>query len=269
MRYRSIAFGGGGMKGAAHVGALRAILETQGSLDFPDGIYGFSVGSIVAVAVAFGVDEPSIRTIYAKYNKLSNFLPSPSVSHAWSLLDRKGFFSMDMLRKMLTDVYTEAGIEDIEHKCLCDAKQPLFIVASNMSTQRPTILTGKVPVLDAMMCSCCIPGLFEPQILYGDVYLDAGVYVRSLELVLPPHTLILSLSGKREKITPKSSLGDILRACYFGQKPPTVHENMCRFQNLPGGLISDITPEETEILYKEGYSQLLAFLTKRCAKESN
>ena len=249
------------------MGALRAILEIQGSLEFPDGIYGFSVGAIVATAVAFGIDEPTIRAVYAKNNKLSRFVPTPSVSHAWSLLDRKGLFSMDMYRQMLIDVYTEVGIENIETKCLCDAKQPLFIVASNMSTRRPTILTGKVPVLDAILCSSCIPGFFEPQVLYGDLYLDAGVYVRSLETILPPHTLILNLSSKPNKITPESSLGDILHACYVGQKAPALHDNMCHFQNLPGGLISDITPDDTETLMREGYTQLLAFLTKRRAKE--
>jgi hypothetical protein len=254
------------MKGGAHIGAIKALQEVQGSLEFPDGIYGFSVGAIVGTAVAFNVKLEVIETVWKKYCKLSNWIPTPSVSHALSFFERKGFFTMDLLRTSLIEMYTEAGIPDIETKRICDAPQPLFIVASNMSTQRPTILTGKVPLLEALLCSCCLPGVFEPRVLYGDVYLDAAVYVRSIEQIISPPTLILNLGGRRERITPESSLGDILFACYVGRKTGVDESHHCRFM-LNVRLLDDLSPEGLETLCNDGYVQTLAFLAKRRSKE--
>ena len=254
------------MKGGAHIGALRALQEVQGSLEFPDGIYGSSVGALVAVAVAFNTPIDVMEATYTKHNTLSNFLPSPSVKHAMSMFDRKGFFSMDKLREMLISIYTDCGIPDIETKRICDAPQPLFIISSNMTKRRPTILTGDVPILEAILCSSCIPGVFEPRVLYGDVYLDAAVYVRYIEQIVSPETLAFQLMARGEKITPKSALGEILYACYIGTVNHAPSKNVCCFTGLKVGALDDVTDEERQELYAQGYSQTLAFLSKRIPK---
>jgi hypothetical protein len=256
------------MKGAAHLGALKAIREVQGSLEFPDGIYGSSAGAIVASLVAFNIDIEAAKPIFSKYHALSSWIPSASVKAAWSMMDRRGFFSMDRLRQSLVSMFTEVGIPDIETKLISDAPQPLFIIASNMTTKRPTILTGKVPLLKAILCSSCIPGLFEPQTLYGDVYLDAGVYSRYIQQHVPPETLSLQIMPGIDKITPESSLGDILYACYVGVPPPRYNSNVCRLKNLKVGVVEDISEKVREEVIQQGYSQALAFLTKVAAKKS-
>lgn len=255
------------MRGAVHLGALKALQETQGSLEFPDGIYGSSVGAIGAALVAFNVPAETIETVFKKYHKRSAWIPTPTIGHAWSISSRKGVFPMDKLRAALVSVFTECGIKDIETKRICDAQQPLFIIASNMSTRRPAILTGEVPVLQAILCSCCIPGLFEPQVLYGDVYLDAYVYTRRVEHVVPPGTLVLVLRDVGEKITPKSSLSDILTACVIGNAKAHDSIDVCYFKNIGVGIIEDVTDLQREEMVQRGYSQTLAFLAKMGAKE--
>lgn len=267
MPYRCIAFGGGGMRGVAHLGALKAIQEVQGSLEFPDGIYGSSVGAIVATFVAFNVPLETILTVVKKYFKLSTWIPYPSVSVVWSIYDRRGVFSMDMLRKSIIGCLTDCGIKDVETKRIGDAPQSLFIIASNLTTRRPAILTGEVPLVDALLCSCCIPGLFEPQVLYGNVYLDAAVYVRAIEQIAPPHSLVLKLYDQKETITTKSSLYEILHACYVGVPKPRRDVDLCSFQDLNVGVMNDVTDTQREELTDKGYSQTLAFLTKMAAKE--
>lgn len=254
------------MKGGAHIGALRAIQEVQGSLEFPDGIYGSSIGAVIAVAIAFNIPMETIQATFTKYHKLSYWLPSASVKYAFSMMDRKGFFSMNKLREILVSIYTECGIKDIETKRICDAPQPLFILASNMTRRKPAILTGEVPILDAVLCSCCIPGLFEPQVLYGEVYLDGAVYVRYVEQVIPPETLAFQLMGRGAKITPKSSLGDILYACWCGTMNHIPSKNVCCFRDIKVGILEDIADAEREALYELGHSQTLAFLSKRVSK---
>ena len=255
------------MRGASHLGALKALKEVQGSLTFPNGIYGSSVGAIAAAMVAFDIPLETIETVFKKYHNRASWIPMPTISHAWSATTRKGVFPMDLLRKTLISVFTECGIQDVESKRICDAPQTLYIIASNLTTRRPAILTGEVPLLQALLCSCCIPGLFEPQILYGDVYLDAFIYTRRVENVVPPGTLVLVLREAGEKITPKSSLGDILYACMIGNSKTHESIDVCYFKNLGISMMDDVNEKQREEMIQQGYLQTLAFLAKMAAKE--
>ncbi len=267
MRYHSIALGGGGMRGAVHLGALKALREVQGSLEFPNGIYGSSVGAIGAAMVAFNVPVETIESVFTKYYTRSAWIPTPHIGHAWGIPARKGVFTMDKMREMLVSVFTECGIKDVETKRICDAPQTLYIIASNLSTRRPAILTGEVPLLQALLCSCCIPGLFVPQILYGDVYLDAFVYTRRVERVVPPGTLVLVLRDIGEKITPKSSMSDILYACVAGNTISQDSIHVCYFKNIGIGVIEEVTAKQREEMIQQGYLQTLSFMAKMAAKE--
>ena len=255
------------MRGAVHLGALKALQETRGSLTFPNGIYGSSVGAIAAAMVAFNIPAETIESVFKKYHKRSSWIPSSWIGHAWSITTRKGVFPMNMLRAALVSVFTDCGIKDIETKRICDADQPLFIIASNMSTRRPAILTGEVPLLHAILCSCCIPGLFEPQVLYGDVYLDAFVYTRRVEHIVPPGTLVLVLREPGEKITTKSSLSDILFACMIGNAKSHDSIDVCYFKNIGVGMLDEVTDAQRDEMVQQGYLQTLAFLSKVAAKE--
>ena len=165
--FRRLALGGGGVKGVLHVGALQELAKHQ-PLHFPDGVYGSSIGSILAAYIAFGlpVDQmiPSVR----KYLKMEAVVPSPSFNHLVNSFSTKGIFTMDMFETALKNMFSEFGI-DISNKKLQDANMPLYIVASNITKRTPAILSGNVPVVDALKCSCCIPALFKPQQLYGRV----------------------------------------------------------------------------------------------------
>lgn len=266
MLYRSIALGGGGTRGGLHIGALHAIQELKGDLEFPDGIYGGSVGAIIGTAIAFRVDLRKLNTVYNKYFTMSNFIPTPTLTHVFTTLTRKGVFSMDRLEEMLIRVFSECGV-DIRGKRLCDAPQPLFVIASNMTTGRPTILTGRVPILQALRCSSCIPGLYEPQNLYGHVYLDAGVHLRCLRQVLPPQTLLIHISGTCGRITEKSSLGELLFACYSGRATQYFGDNICRIRGVNYSLFGELTQKDRDYLFAEGYSQTRRFLTKMSAQK--
>lgn len=266
MEYRSIALGGGGTRGGLHVGALRAIQEIKGDLVFPDGIYAASAGAFAAVAIGFGMSLDGLKRIYDKHFTFSNFLPKPKVDHLLTLLDRKGAFPMDTLMERFTQAFLEEGV-DLRGKTLADAHQTLYIVASNMTTGRPTLLTGKVPVLDALRCTACLPLIFEPQILYGDLYLDAGVHLRCLRDVVPKNTLVVHISGTCGRITPESSLSEMLFSCYSGKATQYFGENVLRIKNVKFGLIGELSQADRDYLVREGYLQTRQFFAKRLANK--
>jgi hypothetical protein len=263
---RSIALGGGGTRGGLHVGALRAVEEHKGDLIFPDGIYGSSVGAFMAVAVAFGMKLDAIRIMYDKYFTGSNFIPQPKLDHVLTVMDRRGLFSMDHVMELVVNMFLEQGI-NLRGKRCCDAPQKLYIVASNMTTGQPTILTGRVPILDALRCSSAIPLLFEPQMLYGDVYLDGGVHLRCLGTVVPKETIAIHISGGVGKITSKSTLQDILFACYSGRASQYFGPNVCRIRGVKFGILGELSQNDRDYLIREGYLQTRAFLSKLTTKE--
>lgn len=255
------------MRGGAYIGALKALQEVQGSLEFPDGIYGSSVGAIAASLIAFNVPLETMVPKWAMFHTRGAWLAMPSVGQVMSMSQQRGLLKMDALRNSLVSLFKECGIADIETKRICDAPQSLFIIASNMTTRRPAILTGQVPLIQAILCSCCIPGLFDPQVLYGDVYLDAAVYVRNIEQFVSTDTLVFRLWSLGNKITPESSLGEIFQACYYGKGPVGGGKNVCGFKDLKVGVIDNVTDAQRDELIQQGYSQTLAFLTKVGAKK--
>lgn len=248
------------------MGALLALEEFKGDLVFPDGIYGSSAGAFMAVAIAFGMKLSAIRTMYDKYFTASNFLPKPTLDHLLTTMDRRGVFPMDALMDLVVKMFLEAGL-DLRGKRCCDAPQKLFIVASNMTTGYPTILTGRVPVLDALRCTSAIPLLFEPQMLYGNMYLDGGVHLRCLGTVVPKDTLVIHISGGVQKLTPKSTLPELAFACYSGMAPTYFAPNICRMKGIKFGILGELSQDDRDYLVKEGYSQTLAFLPQFVAQK--
>jgi hypothetical protein len=207
-----------------------------------------------------------IRRMYDKYFTASNFFPDLTFEAALTSIDRKGVFSMDTLMGLVVEMFLEHGV-DLRGKRLCDAPQKLFIVASNMTTGYPTLLTGRVPILDALRCSAAIPLVFEPQLLYGDIYLDAGVHLRCLGAVVPKETTVIHISGGVQRITPKSTLSELLFACYSGKAQQYFAPNVCRIRGVKFGILGNLSQQDRDYLVREGYSQTRLFLSKLSSKE--
>ena len=261
--FQSIAFGGGGVRGGMLVGAISALERTQG-LVFPKGVYGTSIGAVLATAVAFQMNAQQIKDMFE--NKFDLPLPSIRISNVTDVPTKKGLFSMDALEQMLVQAFQSQGI-DIRDKTIGDAAQPLRIVASNMTTRRITILQGSVPLLTALKCSCCLPFVFHPQVLYGHVYLDGGVLLDSLVPVVPPDTLVFHISSTGDPMYPQQlgtmSLSSFVHAVYRGFRSASPSPNMIWLQNDTISILQDLSPTDKTLLYEQGYSQTMRWWSKR------
>jgi predicted patatin/cPLA2 family phospholipase len=268
--FRSIAFGGGGVRGGLHIGALMALEKVRGNLVFPDGVYGSSIGSIIATAVAFQLNATQIRTMFDAHFHLSSVIPPLRLSSVHSYVSKKGAFSMDGLETTILAAFDSQGV-DLRSKLIKDAPQTLRIVASNLTTCKTTFLTGDVPLVKALLCSCCLPMVFEPQILYNNVYLDGGVCMGCLDKHVPADCLVIHISRPPQPIYP-SDLPFMTPLMYMGRlydasRGEKMHKNTLWIENLSIFIMQEITPEQKRHLIEDGYSQTLAFLTQRGAKE--
>jgi hypothetical protein len=205
--FRKLGLGGGGVKGILHVGALRELAKYQ-TLDFPEGIYGCSIGSIIAAYVAFGLPlDTKLLELTKKHLSSDKIIPNLSFKNITSGIAEKGVFTMDLFKENLCELFNERGI-DIKTKKISDAKMPLYIIASNITKGIPTIFTGDVSVIDALCCSCCMPGIFRPQEMYDQLYIDGDAFVPNIGS-LHKDALVLSLKTHMPlKITPKT-IGDM------------------------------------------------------------
>jgi predicted acylesterase/phospholipase RssA len=196
----AIAFGAGGVKGILHVGALLELGEREYTA-----VYGASIGSILATYVAFRLPRDKMVSLVCKYLSMDNFLPDCTSDTFQTAFSAKGLFTMDTFEASVVAMFADAGL-DVRNATLGDAHIPLYIVASNITRGIPTLFSKAVPILDALKCSCCIPGLFRPISLYGQIYVDGGLFAPCLASVVPPGTLVLSLEKQRRHAITQDTL---------------------------------------------------------------
>jgi predicted acylesterase/phospholipase RssA len=202
---RKLGLGGGGAKGILHIGALMELSKHQ-PLHFPDGIYGSSVGSIIASCIAFGISIDKILEFVKTYSSIQKLVPSKfEVQNISKLFTNKGFYNMSVFNSRMIELFKSSDI-DIQNKKLKDALMPLYVVSSNITKGVPTIFSGDVYVLDALRCSCCIPFLFHPQQIGDCLYVDGDILTPNLTALCTPDTTVINLDKYRKHTIMPSQL---------------------------------------------------------------
>jgi NTE family protein/lysophospholipid hydrolase len=147
---------GGGARGFAHAGLLRALAEAGVALDFVGGV---SMGSLVAACRAFGFDH--VETERALRASFVDTRP-----HRGYTLPLVSVFSPRKTERALRATFGETAIEDLWVNYFC--------VASNI-TRATLHVFRRGPVWRAMRASGSFPGLLPPVPLDGELLVDGGV----------------------------------------------------------------------------------------------
>lgn len=264
--FGAIAFGGGGVRGGLHVGALQALEKVRGNLLFPQGIYGCSIGAIVATAVAFELKASQIQEMMLTYLNIDTLLPPLRLQHMKDIPVTKGLFPMTHVEKVLLDAFQSQGI-DLRGKTIGDAPQPLHIFASNLTTHKGTMLTKKCPLLQSILCSCAIPILFQPQVLYNQVFVDGGLRMDVFHTMLPLETLFLNIDSPPPSIVSASlsmiDFSHYMFALYRNTRHSPTLSNVLFLRNKEIGLFQPLTDIQKQELIEQGYTQTLDFLAQR------
>jgi NTE family protein len=273
--FRILALGGGGTKGFLHIGALQELESRVGNLTthFKKGLYGCSIGSIMATGIAFGLTVNQMERISKRCLTLTFVFNNLNIASLTQVGSKKGIFSMDSFEKHLLAAFDMEGI-DLRNKTLSDSKVPLFINASNLTRGVPTIFKDNVPILSAIKASCCIPFLFHPQIIGKSVYVDGGLITNDLHKLIPKEdqsdALSIYLIHSNPHVTPERLEG--LSSLEFAYK---LYKTTCLYyhtQNhcpnvLPlyyasGSGISELTEDEKEDMISTGRCLMRSFLSK-------
>lgn len=150
-----VALSGGGARGFAHVGALKALEEAGFK---PDIIAGVSAGSITAVLYAAGVPFDEMLNMFSD-TKVTDFCES-------TIIHGEGVFS---LRKFKKFIEKATGVSRLE-----DLKIPTYIGATDLDHGEP-VEFHEGPLGERVVASCSIPIVFTPVCIDGTHYVDGGV----------------------------------------------------------------------------------------------
>lgn len=145
---------GGGARGIAHIGVLKALLENGIR---PDIISGTSSGAFVGAMLASGLApdailEAVIQTSFYPYLRLG--------------FGRNGLLHMSRMEAILCKYIPENSFEAL--------KTPLIVTATDIiSGEEVQFRKGALAL--PVLASCCIPGLFSPILFQGHSLVDGGV----------------------------------------------------------------------------------------------
>jgi NTE family protein len=145
---------GGGARGFAHLGVIKGLLE-QGFE--PQKISGVSSGAIVGALFSEGYSPDQIMEIFLA-TKLYKFI-RPAIS--W-----KGFFKLERLEK-LYEIY-------LPHNSFERLKIPFTLCATDLQAGK-TIYFSHGPLIQPLLASGCIPVMFEPVTIDGQLLVDGGI----------------------------------------------------------------------------------------------
>jgi NTE family protein len=150
----TLALGGGGARGYAHIGVAAALAERGLS---PGRIIGTSMGSVIGAGMAAGLNAEQMTAIAARIDP-------------WRVARRPARLALFDHRPLIEQIVAEVGNPMIE-----DLPIPYAAATYDLALGRHELVTSG-PVADALMRSCAISVVFAPIVDGDAIWVDAGVW---------------------------------------------------------------------------------------------
>lgn len=201
--------GGGGNLGAIQVGMLRALIDRDIT---PDIVVGCSVGAFNGAAIAGNPTPAGALDLWDRWNSLSSsdvFHQPSRLSGPWQLIRRQpSVYSPDGLRRMVREWLPYERFEQ--------AAVPFQVVATSLHTERDRWF-DEGPVMEPILASAALPGVFPPVWIDGEAYIDGGVVnnvpvSRAVELGADRIYVLHTGNFDRERAHPARPLDVLIQA---------------------------------------------------------
>jgi NTE family protein len=154
-----LALSGGGARGLAHIGVLKVLEGAHIPISF---ISGTSMGSIIGAGYSNGSSPAELEAIALRFSHVRQLIRMVDLAGG-----RRGLLDGKHVRNFLAEIIGN----DTDFS---ELRIPLSICAVDLNTGKEIIFTeGKV--LDAVMASIAVPGIFVPQVVQDHHLVDGGV----------------------------------------------------------------------------------------------
>lgn len=153
-----LALGSGAAFGMAHIGVL-AVLEKE---KIPIGIVsGASIGALIAAMWGIGLSSKEIENISGKLKRKLNIMRLLDFTFPIS-----GILAGRRLKRFLRAILGDSTFEDL--------KIPVKIIVYDLAN-RETVVVDSGRLLDAVYKSIVVPGIFQPVMEDGKMFVDGGI----------------------------------------------------------------------------------------------
>ncbi|MEO0144781.1 MAG: patatin-like phospholipase family protein [candidate division WOR-3 bacterium] len=152
---KALVLSGGGSKGLAHIGVIKAIEEKKLKFDF---IVGCSMGSLVGSLYALGYSSDAIKS-------MAILLVSQNI--LTFKLSLSEFFDSKKIEMMLDEIFGDKQFKD--------TKIPIYITAVDLLTYHHIVFNSGY-LKYAIRASISLPLVFKPVMMNGRVLIDGGIF---------------------------------------------------------------------------------------------
>lgn len=274
-----LALSGGGIRGIAHAGVLKALEENNIKIDV---IGGTSSGSIISTLYAMGYSPYYIYILFKRYAKdLVNQNSLSTITSLGGFMTNKkthfsGFYSGEEVEKGFNEVALRKGVKKIS-----DIKMPISIPAVDFQDSKEYVFTNNVPketenenkyiteisIGKAIRASSSFPVVFSPCEYQNHKFLDGGILDNfpSLEVRKQGADKVLTVNFKADDINEESNIMDII------MRTVDIMGNKVSEENLKSSdMVLTIQTDKTGLLeidklddcYKYGYRQTINNIDK-------
>lgn len=195
----ALVLGGGGLKGFAHIGVLRA-LEEHGIE--PVLFAGTSIGALLAASYAGGVSTTELGRRALSLRRRDLF----RLNHLGMLVERlrsSAVYSEEPLRALVRDAVPRVPF----------SRLPVPVLVMTVDIERGTEIVWGLPGLehaqvdDAVYASCAVPGFFPPGLVDGRLCVDGGT-VDNLPVGVAAHGVdaIIAVDVGSSDLTPDTAI---------------------------------------------------------------
>jgi NTE family protein len=162
-----LVLGGGGMRGMAHIGVLKA-LERLG-LTY-DVVVGTSIGALVGAMAAGGYSIARMEEIVENLQK-EDYFRLNFVKFLLKGVRTPSIYSGDTFQQRLREILPRTGFGRTDKPFYCNAVR----LETGAQLFWGTRGLDDISLVDAVYSSCCLPGIFEPFERDGYHYMDGGI----------------------------------------------------------------------------------------------
>ena len=275
-----LALSGGGIKGAAHIGVLKAFEEENIKIDF---IGGTSSGSIVATLYAAGYKSDEIYCIFKKYCKKIKYVDIKNIFKMILGLITTGTIIIDGLNsgksigRLVSRVCNKKSIHNIS-----DLKMPLVIPSVDMCTgdvicfssakvrafSNNTIFVNDAEIGNAVQASCSFPMVFSPCDYKNSKLIDGGIREnvpwRELKFLGADKVISVIFENEVDKSCCKNLIDVAFRSFELMSKELSKYEldGMDYSIKIKSKKVSLLNMRMMDEFYKMGYREAKKFISK-------
>ena len=275
-----LALSGGGIRGIAHAGVLKALQENNIAIDI---IGGTSAGSMIASLYAIGYEPEDIFYLFKKHaKKIVGMNAIPLLSEIQNIAKIGS-------KKAITGLKSGEAIEEIYNRIaqqkkvkeLKDIKMPLVIPTVDITESKEYIFTNQLPkekvdtsqyilnstIGKAVRASSSFPAVFSPCIMKTHAFMDGGTLdnVPVLEVKKQGADKVIAVKFDADPIDEASNLMDIVMKTIdiMGNK---IAEESLEMSDLVLNISTDkvglLDVEKLDSCYQYGYECVLQNIDK-------